>query len=467
MSSEIETRSAPSWADELRSMFTLAWPLVVAQLAQNAIFTTDVIMMGWLGPEYLAAGTLATAFFTPFLLLGGGVVSAVAPLVAQALGGRQIKNVRRTVRQGLWAAILVATLLLPFIWQIRPILIALGQDPGLSLRSEEYMLIAVFALFPGLGIFAMRSFLSALGATRIILFITVAGVAVNALFNYGLMFGNFGFPRLELRGAAISTVIVNMFMFLALIAYAISHKRYKRFNILARFWKPDWPRFRQIFRIGLPIGLTIMAEVGLFSVASLMMGWLGTDELAAHAVALQCASLAFMVPLGIGMAATIRVGLAFGADDAEGVRKAGWSSIGVGTGFMALTCTLFIVSPEPLVRLFFDTQDPANARALALAGGYLAMAGLFQLVDGGQVVAQHALRGLSDTKVPMFIAFLSYWAVGMPTAYVLAFVLDFEGIGIWSGLAVGLAVAAVILIARFAMREQLGLLDRQRMIAAR
>lgn len=447
-------------------MFTLAWPLVIAQLAQNAIFTTDVIMMGWLGPEYLAAGTLATAFFTPFLLLGGGVVSAVAPLVAQALGGRQIKNVRRTVRQGLWAAILVAALLLPLIWQIKPILIALGQNPALAARSEEYMLIAVFALFPGLGIFAMRSFLSALGATRVILIVTVIGVTFNALCNYVVIFGNWGFPRLELRGAAMTTVLVNLLMLGALFAFTLTHKRYKRFNILARFWKPDWARFRQIFRIGLPIGLTIMAEVALFSVASLMMGWLGTEEIAAHAVALQCASLAFMVPLGIGMAATIRVGLAFGAGDREGVRKAGWSAIVVGTGFMALTCTLFIVSPEPLVRLFFDTGDPANARALALAGVYLAMAGLFQLVDGGQVVAQHALRGLSDTKIPMVVAFISYWVVGMPTAYVLAFVLGLEGVGIWGGLAAGLAVAAVVLIARFAMRERLGLLDRRRAIAA-
>lgn len=464
MSGTTKARPVQSWGAELRAIFLLAWPLVVAQVAQNALFTTDVIMMGWLGPEYLAAGTLATAFFTPFLLLGGGIVGAVAPLVAQALGARQIRQVRRTVRQGFWVCIVMATGLLPIIWNIRPILILTGQDPELALMAETYMQIALFVLYPGLGLFAMRSFLSALGSTRIILYVTVAGVLVNAVLNYILIFGNFGAPRLELRGAALATVIVNVLMFGLLLAYTLRHRRYKRFNILARFWRPDWLRFREIFRIGTPIGFTLMAEVGMFAIAAIFMGWLGTDELAAHAVALQCASFAFMVPLGLSMAATVRVGLTFGAQSREGVRRAGWTSMAIGVGFMCITATLFLTVPGVFTRLFLDPANPENAVALTLATSYLLLAGLFQIVDGAQVVAAHVLRGLSDTKIPMVVALFGYWCVGMPIAWYLGNADRLAGIGIWTGLASGLAFVAIVLTTRFAMRERLGLLDPRRMI---
>ncbi|WP_404403152.1 MATE family efflux transporter [Pelagibacterium halotolerans] len=466
MSQALTERPAQSWSDEFRATFLLAWPLVVAQVAQNALFTTDVIMMGWLGPEFLAGGTLATAFFMPFLLLGGGIVSAVAPLAAQAIGARKIKNVRRSVRQGFWAAIVIALALLPLIWQIETILLAAGQEPHLAALAGLYMHVAVFVLFPGLGLFVLRSFLSALGSTQIILYTTIAGVIVNAVGNYALMFGNFGFPRLELLGAAITTVVTNAVMFGLLLAYALLHRRYKRFYILVRLWKPDWPRFVEIFRIGTPIGLTIMAEVGMFAIAAIFVGWLGTDALAAHAVALQCASFAFMVPLGVGMASTVRVGLAFGAGSDDAVGKAGWTSMMVGVGFMCITCALFLTMPGFFVRFFLDPTDPGNANALALAGTFLVMAGVFQIVDGAQVVAAHALRGLADTTVPMIIALIGYWLVGMPIAWWLGDASRLGGVGVWTGLAAGLGFVAVILTARFAMREQLGLLARRRMVAA-
>lgn len=466
MTKTIVERPAKSWSEELRATFLLAWPLVVAQVAQNALFTTDVIMMGWLGPEFLAGGTLAASFFLPFLLLGGGIVSAVAPLAAQAIGARKIKNVRRSVRQGFWVAIVVALVLLPLIWQIETIMLWSGQEPRLASLSGQYMQIAVLVLFPGLGLFVLRSFLSALGATQIILYTTIAGVIVNALGNYALMFGHFGFPRLELRGAAITTVLTNTVMFGLLLAYALYHRRYKRFYILTRFWRPDWPRFFEIFRIGTPIGLTIMAEVGMFAVAAIFVGWLGTNALAAHAVALQCASFAFMVPLGVGMASTVRVGLAFGAGSEDAVGKAGWTSMAIGVGFMCITAALFLTIPDFFVGFFLDPADPDNLRALALASTFLVMAGVFQIVDGAQVVAAHALRGLADTTVPMIVALFGYWLVGMPIAWWLGSADRLGGVGVWAGLAAGLGFVAVILTARFAMRERLGLLAPHRMVAA-
>jgi MATE family multidrug resistance protein len=292
----------------------------------------------------------------------------------------------------------------------------------------------------------------------VILVVTVIGVLVNGLLAYTLIFGHFGFPRLELRGAAIATGLVNVVMFFALLGYTLTHRKLKRFHILVRFFKPDWPRFREILKVGLPIGLTVAAEVGLFSVAAILMGRLGTNETAAHAVALQLASTAFMVPLGLGMAATVRVGLAYGRGDTEGVRLAGWTAIVMGTGFMALTAALFLAVPHALVTIFLDSSDPANASALMLAATYLGIAGIFQLVDGAQVVAAHSLRGLSDTRTPMLLAIFGYWFVGLPTAYVLGFVFDLRGVGVWLGLATGLAFVAILLVSRFAMRGRLGLM---------
>lgn len=450
--------SANGWATELRASFALAWPLIVAQLAQNLLFTTDVVLMGWLGPKYLAAATLAGAFLVPFQLTGIGIVGAVAPLVAQARGRGDIKAVRRIVRQGFWVAILVATLLVPIVLSIRPIYLAIGQDPEVTALAESYMFAGFWMLYPALGIMVVRSFLSAFAATRVILVVTLIGVLVNALLAYTLIFGHFGFPRLELRGAALATGLVNVVMFLCLLGYVTTHHKLKRFHILARFFKPDWPRFFEILKVGLPIGLTVAAEVGLFSVAAILMGRLGTNETAAHAVALQLASTAFMVPLGLGMAATVRVGLAYGRGDAEGVRLAGWTAIVMGTGFMALTATLFLAIPHALVTIFLDSSDPANATALMLAATYLGIAGIFQLADGAQVVAAHSLRGLSDTRTPMLLAIFGYWCVGLPTAYVLGFVFDLRGVGVWLGLATGLAFVAILLVSRFALRGRLRLM---------
>lgn len=464
----IETPASPAqtdaprsgWGEEFRATFALAWPLVIAQLAQNALHTTDVILLGWLGSSYLAAGTLGTTFFMPFMVFGVGVVGAVAPLVAQARGARNIKAVRRIVRQGFWASIVLAALLVPIVLQIRPIYEFLGQDPAATAMAEQFIQIMAWSLFPAIGMISLRSFLSAFDATRAVLVITVVGVLVNALIAYALIFGNFGMPRLELRGAAIATLATNIIMFLMMLFYVVRHRRFKRFYILMRFWKPDWGHFRAIFRIGTPIGLTVLAEVGLFTAAALLMGRLGTDEIAAHAIALQCASMAFMVPLGLGIAATVRVGIAYGRGDREGVHKAGWLAFALGTAFMSVSALTFLLFGPNIVRFFLDPSQPENLNALALAASFLAVAGVFQLVDGAQVVAAHALRGLSDTKIPMLIAIFGYWCVGLPVAYVLGLVLDLRGVGVWIGLAVGLAFVAVLLGARFAMRERLGLLDR-------
>ena len=446
------------WGAELRAIFALAWPLILAQLAQNALLTTDVIYMGWLGPQYLAAGMLSHAFFFALQLMGIGIVGVVAPLVSQALGARDFKSVRRIVRAGFWVSILLAAIMTPIIWHVRPILLSLGQDPESARLAEQFLHYAVWLLTPAFMIIVVRSFLAAHGATMVILGITVAGVIVNAVVNYGIMFGNWGLPRLELMGAGITTTLVNIAMLAMMIVYVMWHRRFRRYHIFARFLRLDLGRLRQMFAIGGPIGLMMLAEVGLFSVAAFLMGWLGTNEVAAHAIALQCASMAFMVPLGLSQATTVRVGLAYGSGSAEGVRKAGWVALGLTVAFMSLTCTLFLAFPHTIVRLFLDPHVTANEAALGLAASYLVIAGVFQLADGAQVAAAGALRGLSDTFWPLIIALVGYWGIGMPIAWFTAFVLDWRGVGIWLGLAGGLTAVAIVLVARFAMRERLGLL---------
>lgn len=448
------TSTSATWPREMRATLALAWPLVIAQLAQMALFTTDVVMMGWLGAEYLAAGTLATAYFHPLMVFGFGVLSAVSPLVAQAVGRRDLRHVRRATRQGLWVALALSALLIPLILPAATVFGWIDQQPATIALAQTYISYAVWVFIPMLLFTVLRCFLSSHSDTTVILWISIVGVAVNALGNYALMFGNWGFPRMELSGAGISTVVVNTVMLVLAMAYILRHRRYRRYYLLGRFWRPDWHHFREILRIGLPIGFMLMTEVGLFAAAVMMMGWIGTAELAAHAVALQCAAIAFMVPMGLSQATTVRVGMAYGTLDRAGIHKAGWVSLVLGTGFMCLTCGLFLLMPEALIGLFLDPANPQNTQAFKLAIAFLGVAALFQLADGAQVVAASALRGMNDTTIPMVIALLGYWGCGFPVAYYLGFVKHLGGQGIWYGLATGLAMAAIMLCTRFALRER-------------
>jgi len=455
-----KSSSSASWGAEIRALFKLGWPLIVAQLAQNALLTTDVIMMGWLGPKYLAAGALANALFICIQLFGVGVAGAVAPMVAQALGARDFRSVRRTVRQGLWISVILVAALFPIAWNIGPIYRALGEDPELTNMAEHFIHYAIWLLIPAFMIVVLRSFLSAHGATRVILLITVAGVFVNFLCDYALMFGNWGFPRLELAGAGLATTTVNVVMLALTITYVQLHRRFRRYHIFHNLLKPDWPRFWELWRIGLPIGAMLLAEVGLFTCAALLQGWIGQDAVAAHQIALQLASISFMVPLGLSQATTVRVGIALGEHNPEGVRKAGWASLMLTLGFMSATALLFFSFPQTLVGLFLDPTNPDNFGALTLAASYLSIAALFQLVDGTQVSMASALRGLSDTNMPLISALVGYWLIGFPVAYLLGFPLGLHGVGIWLGLAAGLLATAIILVTRFALRDRLGLTSR-------
>jgi multidrug resistance protein, MATE family len=445
------------WRMELRAMLALALPMVLTNLAQNAMQTTDVLMMGWLGPRDLAAGTLGfNIYFSP-MMFGMGLLLSVSPMIAFEIGRKahSVRDVRRTVRQGLWIGIMVAIPIMLLLYNGEHILVAMGQDPELAAAAASYLRAMMWAVIPFYGYMVLRSFVAALERPAWALGTMLVAVVFNAFANWVLMFGNLGFPRLGIMGAGIATALSSTLMFATLALVVMVHRRFRRYRLFGRFWRADWPRFREMIRLGLPIAGIIVFETSLFGAAGLLMGLIDANSLAAHAVALQIASLAFMVPMGIGQAATVRVGRADGAGNRDGVTRAGWTAWLLGVSFMSLTALLMILVPELLVSAFIDISDPANQAVVQLAVGFLALAALFQIVDGAQAVSAGMLRGLRDTTTPMVYAALGYWGVGMPVAIGLAFGLGMDGRGIWLGLVAGLAVVAVLLLVRWTRRSRL------------
>jgi MATE family multidrug resistance protein len=457
-----------AWRAEASSTLQLAWPLVLTNLAQVAMGTTDVVMMGWLGPEALAAGALATNLHFAFLIFGIGIASATAPMIAVELGRKRhsVRDVRRTVRQGLWSVVIIAVPIWSIVWFAEPILIALGQDPALARVAGDYLHTFQWSLLPFLAYIVLRSFVSALERPLAAVGAGVVGILVNAFLVWCLMFGKLGFPALGLAGAGIGTTIATTVVFLSLAAVVSIDRKFRRYHLFGRWWRADWARLRALWALGVPIAATLLFEVGVFNVAALLVGRFGADMLAAHQIALQIASVSFMVPMGLGQAATVRVGLAFGAGDKDGVRRAGWTAFALGIGFMSCMAVFMLTAPHVLVGAFLDLRDPENVTVIGYAVTFLAFAGLFQVVDGGQAVAAGMLRGLQDTRVPMILAAIGYWGVAFPVGFLLAFTFGWRGNGVWTGLALGLAVVAALMTTRWIRRERLGLLDPRRAAAA-
>jgi MATE family multidrug resistance protein len=391
-----------------------------------------------------------------------GLLTAASPMIARERGRRasSVRDVRRTVRQGMWSACLLVLPMWAFLWHSEQVLLMLGQDPGLAAEAQGFVRHLMWALLPAFLYLVLRNFLAALERPGWSLVVAVGAVFVNLVVNIALIFGvpEIGLPALGLPGAGIGSSITVGVEFAILALIVTRHRKFRRYHLFGRFWRPDWPRLREFWRLGLPIAVTLTLEVGVFNAAVFLMGLIGTASLAAHQIAIQIASLSFMVPMGLAQAVTVRVGLFYGARDPAGVARAGWTSFVMATGFMALMALLMWAMPHHLVGIFLDPADPANAGVVPLAVAFLGMAALFQIVDGAQAVGAGMLRGLHDTKVPMAFALFGYWVAGMGTAVGLGFGLGWDGVGIWAGLAAGLAVVSVLMLARWSRRERLGLM---------
>ncbi len=458
----------PGWGKELRATLMLASPLALANLLQMATYAVDVIFIARLGPRELAASGLATSLFGLVLWALVALAGAVAPLIAEALGSGKpsLRPVRRSVRMALWLAVISGVIGMGLCLLLDPLMRVTGQQAAIIGFANSYNVVVVFSMIPMLLAAVLRNFVSALGRPIFATAITGVGILVNAFANWVFIFGNLGAPALGLPGAAMATIITAVFTLGAYVLVIRFDARLHRYHVLGRLWAPDWARLRQLVQIGTPIALTVSAEAGIFGAAAFMMGRIGAAELAGHIVALQLAALAFQVPFGVGQAVTIRVGYFYGARDSAGIGRAGWVALAIGAAFMVCTASAMVLAPLTLMRIFLDPLAPENAVTVAFALQYLVLAAIFQLADGFQAVAAGALRGLQDTRVPMWIAIFSYWVPGIGMAIGLGFFTPLQGIGVWIGLATGLFFAAILLTWRWIRREQLGLTVRSGPVSA-
>jgi MATE family multidrug resistance protein len=423
-----------------------------------AIQATDVVLMGWLGARPLAATALGINLNFAFSLICLGLVTASSPMMATALGARlrSAHEVRRTFRQSLW---MVGTVTVPIwliLWNSEPIIRGLGQEPLLARDAQTFLRGYMWSMLPFLLFQAMRNFVSALERPGWVLAISLVGILLNALLGYGLIFGQFGLPAWGIFGGGLASSIVWTLLAIMLALVIVTDRQFRRYHLFGRFWRPDWPRYRKLWRLGFPIGLAMGFEGGVFSAAAYLMGLIDAESVAAHAVALQIAALSFMVPWGLAQASTVRVGKYLGERDQAGIGRAGWTAWVLGVGFMALMAFFIWAFPRDLMTIFLD-DTPENARVIGLGVSFLAIAAIFQVADGAQVVGAGMLRGLHDTRVPMIFTFIGYWAIGIGVGAWLAFRQGWQGQGIWTGLAVGLIIVAILMIWRWSRREALGL----------
>ncbi|MFL6753401.1 MAG: MATE family efflux transporter [Sphingomicrobium sp.] len=450
-----------AWREELRATLSLAWPLMLANLTQQAIQATDVLLMGRLGSTQLAAATLALNMTFTFNLLMLGLVIASSPMMASALGQRfnAVRDVRRTFRAGLW---LIAAMLPPYwlvLWHVGDLMRLFGQSGELARQGQTFLRAYMWCTAPWLLFQLLRNFISALERPRAVLWLSLAGIGLNALLSWSLIFGRLGMPALGLAGGGLGSTLTWMIMCGALVAVIMLDRKFRRFHLFGNWWRFDAQRTLAMVRLGWPIGVTMALEMGVFALAAYFMGWIGAPAVAAHAVALQLAALTFMVPLGLGQATTVRVGLALGRNDEAGIARAGWTAWVMGVVFMGAMALVMWSIPRQLITLFLD-DVPANAVVIALAVSFLRVAAAFQLVDGAQVLGAGMLRGLHDTRWPLMFALVGYWVVGLGIGSWLAFGRDWKGVGIWIGLASGLAAVAALMLARWVMRDRLGLTRR-------
>ncbi len=435
-----------AWRREFFALMAIGLPMGLTQVVQFSINTVDVVMIGQLGPEPLAAGALGLVMFYLLYVAGMGPAMAVSPMVSQALGADadDVRDVRRSVRMGLWLVGIGAPVLSVVYLFSEEFALLTGQPPQVAALAEPYVLALVPGLPFALGVIVLRNFLAAIERARAPLYIIVLTTAVNAFLNYLLIYGNWGFPRLELVGAGLASSLSHAIGFFALVAYIFWEKRAKRFELFHNFQRSDWPRFFEVARLGWPITITIGFEVLLFNAAVFLMGRIGVNEMAAYQVALNVAALAFMMPLGISMAGGVRVGLMQGAKNKPGVRRAAAMAILCSIGAIMLVAVPVMLWPMEIAGFYLEPGDD-NAAVLELVASFLPIAAAFALFDATQVSAGQALRGLKDVRVPMILTGVSYWMIGFPIAAGLGLATPLAAIGVWWGLLASLVAAAVFL----------------------
>ncbi|OSI75599.1 MATE family efflux transporter [Bradyrhizobium canariense] len=463
----VPRRRVPRWAaygqlaDELRETAILALPMVLTQFGQLAMTTTDLAFIGRMGPDPLAAAALAGRVYLVSFTFGAGLLAPIGPLAAQAFGAGNLGLVRRSLRVGLWAALLLSFPIIAFALQGERMLLALGQTPDIARGAQQYLSGLALGVAPALCFQALRSFMGAVDRPESVLWITVTAIPVNALLVYLLVYGNLGLPRLELVGAGLATAIVNCGIFLTGLWFAIKRRPFCEYHALASVWLFDWPFMRQLLVIGTPISMASLFGNGAIAAAALLAGMIGTSALAAHQIALQVATTLFLIAFGISMACALRVARAVGRLDRPGVKRAGLAALLLGTVVAAMITLAVIAARFAIAELFLGETARNSDATIALAAKLISVGACFFITDSVATIAAGRLRGLNDTGVPLLYAGISYWPIGFSLSYVLGSNTSLGVIGIWIGLSTGTAIYAALLVLRFELLvNRLALQDR-------
>jgi multidrug resistance protein, MATE family len=423
---------------------SLAFPVMLSQLGQVLVGVADSMMVGRLGAEPLAAASLANSIFFVVLMFGIGVSMAITPLVAMADGKNNPRRISRLFNHGFIINMASGTMLFLLIVLSSPLLHHLNQPEEVVVLSIPYLAIITFSLLPFMLFQTFKQFAEGLSQTKQAMYITLVCNAVNVFLNWVMIYGNLGFPALGLNGAGWATLISRVLMGVFMLYYIIKSKRYLPYTLSFRVKKLSFPMISKMLKIGVPTGFQFIFEVGAFSTAAIMMGWIGVTALAAHQIAINLASISYMMASGLSTAAMIRVGNQLGRNDIRTLREAGFTTFIMVAIFMSVTALIFILFREFLPSLYIDDLD-----VIKMSATLLVIAGLFQLSDGIQVVGLGALRGMADVRVPTIVTLVAYWVIGLPLGYVFGFVFGMNEVGIWYGLLIGLTVTGVLLLYRF------------------
>jgi MATE family multidrug resistance protein len=443
--SSIVRKDAARWRRELRETFVLATPLILGQLSSIGMNVIDTLLAGHLDARTLAAVAVGTSLWSLAIVAAIGVMLALPPSVAQLAGAGRRTQIGPLFRQSLWLAFGLGAVLAVFVRFSGGLLDAIGIDPAIAVETRKFLAAIAWGAPALCGYFALRGFSEGIGLTRPTMYFGAFGLILLAPIGYVLMYGRLGFAARGAQGSGMATAAVLWVQVLAFALYIKRRRHYRDIAPLDTFEAPHWRTIAGLLRLGVPMGVSVLMEAGLFVAAALLVGSLGATSVAGHQVAINVASVAFMIPLGVAMATTVRVGNAVGRGDADAVRWAGYAGIGASALTQVISSLGMALFPLAIANIY--TDDKAVA---AMAAQLLLLAAIFQFSDGIQVTANGALRGVKDTTVPMAITIIAYWAVGMPTGYWLAFHSGLGARGMWMGLIAGLSVAAVLLFARFA-----------------
>lgn len=439
---------------EINQSMQLASPLVAALLAQIMMEIVNSLMLGRLGPSELAAGGMGMATFFMLLVLCIGLFSSTGVLIARSYGAKDRDEIKKYLIQALYLACFLAVPFVILLWNMPVFLLIIGELPNVVLLAKQFLHGLVFGVPALLLFFALREFVCALSFTKIIMLLSLFITPINALFNYILMYGKLGLPAMGIAGIGYSTAFMQWLLLLSILIYIHKNSVLRGFILFSKWPLFEAKRLWEMVKLGAPVSVTMGLEAGLFSVTTLMMGYFGVESLAAHQIALQCATFAFMFPLGISQATAIRVGQNLGKGSVQSAKYAGYAGMILGLSIALITAIICILFPKVIISLFIETQGMDHQHLIQLATQFLSVMALFQLLDALQVIMNGALRGLKDTLVPMWLGLLSYWIAGLLSGYYLAFVLRLGGVGLWWGLGIGISISGILLYWRFHYRIQ-------------